>query len=365
MIDQVLKHLVQLVGFNTSNPPRAIDADSAIVEYLRNVLEPLGFDVRVDDYQHGHVNIYAKRGQPSVLFNVHLDTVPSSSGWKRNPFQLSVENSKAYGLGACVIKGAAACLLSLAQVLRDQPMALLFSTDEEGANGCCIKEFCKDPELMAYEQVVVAEPTQCSAVLAHRGYMSVRGEFVGVAGHSSEPRALKDNALHKVCGWASGALSLAEVEQSVEHGGYAGICLNVGTVDGGIKSNVIADKASIKWSARLRPMDDVEDWYQRLCAVDSDPSTQWQRPFNGPPLPASNDHMLHSKQFAERFNIPVANGVNFWTEASLFSEAGIPALVLGSGNIEQAHCADEWVSLAQLELLHKYYHRIIKGRDYV
>ncbi len=41
--------------------------------------------------------------------------------------------------------------------------------------------------------------------------------------------------------------------------------------------------------------------------------------------------------------------VNFWTEASLFAQAGIPAIVLGPGNIAQAHVVDEWVSLEQLQ----------------
>ncbi len=69
-------------------------------------------------------------------------------------------------------------------------MALLFTTDEEGASGCCIAEFVKTGRSRAFSQVVVAEPTDCLAITSHRGYLSVKGQVHGVSGHSSEPRAL-------------------------------------------------------------------------------------------------------------------------------------------------------------------------------
>lgn len=361
MIPNTLDHLGHLISFDTTNPPRAISSDSPIIQYLHNKLDSLGFSVEVIDYGDGRVNVYALRGSPRILFNVHIDTVPTSEGWTHNPFEMKLIDDRIYGLGACDIKGAAACLLDLAEAMVDYPLALLFSTDEEGANGCCVAKFCASNLFSGFEQVVVAEPTQCEAVLAHRGYLSMLGEFSGVAGHSSEARALSDNAIHKACAWAAEALVLAKSEQDIEHGGYAGLCFNLGTIKGGIKSNVIADSAEIKWSARLRPMDDVDEWCHRFQSLGNQKDVQWHSPFNGPPLPADLEQLKAAERFAKQHNIPIANGVNFWTEASLFSAVGVPALVLGSGNIAQAHCADEWVSLSQLETIRARYQRIIEG----
>ena len=55
----------------------------------------------------------------------------------------------------------------------------------------------------------------------------------------------------------------------------------------------------------------------------------------------------------------MGTAVNFWTEASLFSEAGLDAIVFGPGDIAQAHGADEWVTLEELERVANHYIRII------
>ena len=86
------------------------------------------------DHGDGHVSWYAVRGNPKVLFNVHLDTVPVGDGWNSDPHKLQVANGRAIGRGSCDIKGAAAALLALAQQGVEN-LALLFTSDEEGAGG--------------------------------------------------------------------------------------------------------------------------------------------------------------------------------------------------------------------------------------
>ncbi|GAB4194584.1 MAG: acetylornithine deacetylase [Wenzhouxiangellaceae bacterium] len=365
MISRLLEHLQQLVAIDTSNPPRAITADGPLADYLQRSLSAAGCDLSISDYGEGRINFHACRGKADVLFNVHMDTVPAAAGWTRDPWTLSVTDERAYGLGACDIKGAAAALLTLAESLPGQPLALLFSTDEEGAKGCCVKSFCAENRHAPYRQVVVAEPTACEAVLAHRGYLSVIGEFAGRAGHSSELRALHDNALHRACRWTHAALQVAEDEQAEATAGYAGICFNLGRAEGGVKSNVIADQAELRWSARLRPADDTDAWYARLTGLPGGEAARWQRPFVGPPLPAPDQDPAAAATFAHDHGLNVSAGVDFWTEASLFSAAGVPALVLGPGHIAQAHGSDEWVALAQLQRVLSLYQQIIEGSNHV
>src|SRR5262249_26696887 len=137
MLDDVLAHLAHLVAFDTRNPPRAIDG-RGIFDYLRAQLP--GFAFELTDHGAGAVSLLAVRGNPRRVFNVHLDTVPDSPGWSADPFALRVDGERATGLGACDIKGAAACLLVAAQATRGDA-AFLFTSDEEANDPRCIRAF--------------------------------------------------------------------------------------------------------------------------------------------------------------------------------------------------------------------------------
>jgi acetylornithine deacetylase len=356
--DVVLGHLAALVACDTQNPPRLIAGDSGIFTYCSEQVGA-GFDIRVWDHGDGHVSWFAVRGKPEVLFNVHLDTVPDGSGWSGDPHILSVRNARAYGRGACDIKGAAAILLALAGEV-DGPMALLFTSDEEGAGGCCVANFLASGEAGQFSQVIVAEPTNCEAILGHRGYLSVKTRFHGVSGHSSEARALHDNAIHQMAQWAAAALQVASGKKS--RSDDPGSCMNIGLVDGGTKSNVIAGQAFVHWSARLNPGESNEEFLEAIQAcVLPGIQVEWEVPFRGEPLPAAGQDDSRSRQFCETNGLKLGEPVDFWTEASIFSAAGLPAIVLGPGNISQAHVTDEWVALEQLDLAYGLYKRVVSS----
>jgi len=351
----MLKRLKHLVAFDTQNPPRNLSADAAIFAWISGSLGP-DFGIEMTDHGLGRISMLAVRGRPSLLFNVHLDTVPVIEGSRFPAFELTQHEDRVYGRGACDIKGAAACLLEVA-ASTDQPMAVLFTTDEEGASGCCVNEFVGAGLAEPFSQVVVAEPTDCRAVLSHRGYLSVKGQFSGVSGHSSEPRALQDNALHKLSGWVAAAVKqAAQLEREDRRP-----CFNVGEVHGGVKSNVIAGEANLHWSARLSPGDSNKDFMAMMSGLEHGDSAQWQVPFSGPPLPTVGMDVARAQGFVEKHGIEAGPAVDFWTEASLFARAGLPAIVLGPGNIVQAHAVDEWVSIEQLELALQHYANLVNG----
>lgn len=354
--EAILGHLAALVACDTQNPPRRIDEDSEIFRYCSEQTGA-GFDVRISDHGDGHVSWFAVRGKPKVLFNVHLDTVPDGDGWSGDPRQLSLKNGRAYGRGACDIKGAAAVLLALAQQ-ETADLALLFTSDEEGAGGCCVENFLDSGAARPFEQVIVAEPTGCNAVLGHRGFLSVKTRFHGVPGHSSEARALSGNAIHQMTRWAAGALQVAADRKRSEDD--PGTCLNIGIADGGSKSNVIAGHAFVHWSARLRPGESNDEFLDavRDCAPAGS-TADWEVPFRGEPLPAAGQDDRSATRFCESRGLPRGEPVDFWTEASLFSAAGLPAIVLGPGDIAQAHVTDEWVALDQLDTAYELYRRVV------
>ena len=177
-LELTLKHLKALVACDTSNPPRNIE-QSGLISYLCS----LDFiDPQVSDLGEGSFNIFLAKGSPKYLVNVHLDTVPPGDAWESDPYDLIIEDGRAIGLGACDIKGAAACLLTLLESGIDD-YAILFSTDEEAGQSTCIKEYIKTKP--NFEAVIVAEPTQNKVVTSHRGILTGTQEFFGLAGHSS------------------------------------------------------------------------------------------------------------------------------------------------------------------------------------
>ncbi len=352
----ILRHLAALVACDTQNPPRDITGASSIITYCSGAVGP-GFDIEVIDHGSGHVSFYAVRGEPTVLFNVHIDTVPCGPGWRRDPLALHVEDGRAFGRGSCDIKGAAATLLAIAES-QPEHMALLFTTDEEAPGARCVRLFCESGKAEQFDQVVVAEPTACRAILGHRGFLSARGRFQGVPGHSSEARAIDDNAVHRMVQWASRALELARNRNPAD--GVSGTCLNIGTVEGGTANNVIAGEAELTWSARLQPGASNREFLKDIeaCAPQG-AGVEWDVDHIGEPLPAAGRGDEVARRFASQHALEPGKPVDFWTEAAIFSEYGLSALVLGPGNIEQAHIADEWVAQEQLEQAAKLYGRII------
>jgi acetylornithine deacetylase len=420
LLDATLAHLAALVAFDTRNPPRQIGT-GGIFDYLRAQLG--GFDVTVTDHGAGAVTLHAVRGEPTVLFNVHLDTVPDSPAWTADPHTLRVTADRAIGLGACDIKGAAAALLAVAQRTTGD-LALLFSTDEEANDARCIAGFLQaypatpresssasfprergpslssfprergpslssfprergkvpkadggnpaesatcasdGPSGPAYQAVIVAEPTRGEAVLAHRGIQSVLMRMAGQAGHASGEQKPADSALHQAVRWGSAALDFVQSRSHERFGGLTGLRFNIGRIEGGIKANMIAPTAELRFGFRALPTMAPDALLQHFRALAEPAPVEFTETFRGDSLPAGDtaraeERRLAARDLADELGIPVGNAVDFWTEAALFSAAGYTAFVYGPGDIAQAHTADEWVALDQLQQYAETLYRIV------
>jgi acetylornithine deacetylase len=361
LLADVLQHLDRLVSFDTRNPPRAIDS-AGIFDYLRGQLP--GFQVEVVDHGAGAVSMLAIRGEPSRVFNVHLDTVPASPAWTSDPLRLRTDGNRAIGLGACDIKGAAAGLLAAAARTEGSD-ALLFSSDEEANDARCVAAFLAAHR--DFGEAIVAEPTKCTAVLAHRGISAGHLQFKGRAGHASAAGATDASAVHHAVRWGARALDFAESESHRRFGGLTGLRFNLGRIEGGIKGNVVAPAAEIRFGARPLPSQDFDELHARLRSF-ADPAAlaSYAETFRGAPLPAGDiacaeTRRLAARDLAEELDLPIGEAVDFWTEAALFSEAGLTAIVFGPGDIAQAHTADEWVALEQLQCAAAHYQRLLEA----
>jgi acetylornithine deacetylase len=347
-LSTTLKHLEALVAFDTRNPPRSIGT-GGMFDYLKANLP--GFRFELTDFGEGAVALLAVRGNPTRVFNVHMDTVPDSPAWTASPHVLRVTADRAIGLGACDIKGAAAAMLCAAG-LTTGDVAFLFTTDEEANDARCIAGFLAQGH--AFSEAIVAEPTQCEAVLAHRGIASVLMRFQGQAGHASGAQAMTASALHQAIRWGERALNFVEAQSHQRFGGLTGLRFNIGRVEGGIKANMIAPNAEVRFGFRPLPSQDSDGLHAHFRGLaDAAALAHYEPTFFGPSLPAGDVSQAEAKRLAARdladeLGLPIGNAVDFWTEASLFSQAGMTSFVFGPGDIAQAHTADEWVALEQL-----------------
>jgi acetylornithine deacetylase len=252
----------------------------------------------------------------------------------------------------------------------DSPLALLFASDEEGSESCCVARFVERFSGPRPRLTVVAEPTQVRAVLGHRGYLSVRGSFAGSAAHTSAPKRDRDSAVHRLVQWSSAALRTVDsIERQL--GGDADLCFNIGLVSGGIKNNMVADRSELGWSARPPAGFDCRELLQRLTGLPEASEARWQTTFLGPSFSAdpaaataperggAGSRHEPLRDWLDRCRLPIAPDVDFWTEASLFSAAGWPAIVLGPGDIAQAHTAGEWVRIEQLHACREGYRQLL------
>ena len=312
------------------------------------------------------MGLLCTRGVTQRLYNFHIDTVPIAPDWQRDPHKLTIEGDKAYGLGACDIKGASACMIAAAQET-SAPLALLFSTDEEAGSSLAVKNFLAQNQ--DYKEVIVSEPTSATAVLAHRGIQSAKVDFAGVSGHASAARAISDNAIHKAAKWLSATIDwIKESDASFQN--LRAVPFNTGMIEGGIKNNMIAASSTLTFGFRPLPgmdsakmLDEMRDIaINEVGVAESDVALTPL--FFGPTLPAANQDFdtayANGEQLAKTCNLTLGGAVDFWTEASLFSQAGMTALVFGPGNIEQAHIPDEWVALEQLETVVEKYLEILQ-----
>ena len=106
-----------------------------------------------------------------------------------------------------------------------------------------------------------------------------------------------------------------------------------------------------------------QDFLDGMTTLEHGDAAEWHVPFSGPPLPTGGMDTKRAEAFIRANGLDAGEAVDFWTEASLFAAAGLPALVLGPGNIAQAHAVDEWVSLDQLQLALDSYLTLVNNDD--
>jgi acetylornithine deacetylase len=343
-VSEVVPLLARLIAAPSHNPG---GDEHALARMLAHELEACRPD-HVEVIPAGaHASVLAIYGTPRLLVNTHLDTVPPNAGWTADPFVARVDDERVTGLGACDIKGAIAAVLCALDQRKPRDLAILFSGDEEATSSCM--RGLLDGELVKrtgdhIERALVCEPTSLRIGTRHRGIAAFDVSRSGEGGHSSRA----DHMTRPIAELARAAVALDDwgiAHANLGPPGYLGMCMNVAQLDGGIAFNIVPSSATLKVSLRPPPGADVPSIHRELRALVATavPAGRFTMCLDNPPF---------ATRAAEPFRALLGQetvDLGFWTEAALLSQRGIDAVVVGPGDIAQAHAPDEWVAIAQLE----------------
>ncbi|MFO1090513.1 MAG: acetylornithine deacetylase [Hyphomicrobiales bacterium] len=366
---EALDLLAKLVAFDSTMR----NSNLPILDFIRDHLDRLGIASLRVDYEPGKANLYATIGPDTsggVVLSGHTDVVPvDGQSWTSDPFALTERDGRVYGRGACDMKGFVACCLALAPHFAakasalKRPIHLAFSCDEEvGCRGVRPLVAHIRDHLPLPAAVIVGEPTMMGLVDAHKTAISYETVVTGHEAHSSLAHE-GVNAI-MVAGEILAELNRIDAEMR-ERGDASGrfdppwTSVHVGLIAGGTARNIVPKRCAFSWETRLLPDSDPDEVPVRLAAFCSGLERRMQAKFPETGIATRRLNAVPGLKPdpgspAERLarlltGANTATAVSYATEAGLFQEAGMSAIICGPGSIDQAHKPDEFVDIAQLE----------------
>lgn len=336
-----------------------------VIHYLAEQFTALGFQCDImpceSSSEQGKANLIATLGSGpgGLVLAGHTDTVPMDEAlWSVNPLQMTEKDNRLYGLGSTDMKGFFALIL---EAVRDfvaspmqQPLIVLATSDEEtsmfGARK--LAELGRPKARYA----VIGEPTGLKPVHAHKGVMMESIRLQGRSGHSSDP-SLGINAMEAMHDVIGELLRFrAELQEKYRNPLFAIELptMNLGCIHGGDNPNRICGQCELEFDIRLLPGMEVEDMRAQIDQRLRPLAERWQVGFELTPLfpgapaflcPAESDLV----RTAERLTGHSVGTVAFGTEAPWLQRIGMDTIVLGPGDIEQAHQPDEYLALDRIQ----------------
>ncbi len=361
--------LAHLVAFDTTSR----ESNLALIEFVQDYLEGHGVESMLfHNDASTKANLYATIGPRDVpggiVLSGHTDVVPvDGQEWASDPFALREHDGRLYGRGTADMKGFIASALALvpefvAGVGRT-PLHLAFSYDEEVG---CLGVHSMVRHIAAHlprpNAVIVGEPTLMQVVNSHKGIRTFTTEIIGLEAHSSTPH-LGVNAIDVAVQLINYLHGLRKEMQA--RGDASGrfdppySSLHVGVIDGGTALNILPRRCRFQWEIRPLPGQDPDEIAARfnayamnkvlpaLRAISAQASITTRQRADVPPLAPQDTSPAQVLVTALRGSNAM-HAVSYTTEAGIFQDAGIPAVVCGPGSIDQAHKPDEFVARSEL-----------------
>lgn len=355
--NDLFSRIVACNSVSSINP--ALDqGNRPLVDLLANTFEGLGFRCEIMDLGNNKANLIATLGSGpgGLVFSGHTDTVPCDEKlWHSDPFRLSERDNRFYGLGTCDMKGFFALVAEAVKPLADksfrEPLIVLATADEESSM-CGAKALVEAGRPLA-RSAVIGEPTGMKPINMHKGIMVEKLTLTGHSGHSSNP-ALGRNAMETMARILGQLIALRDQLQQQKHPGFEidYPTLNLGCISGGDNANRICGHCELAFEIRPVPGMSLDQLHQDLeSLIDREASRDqidWQLEKLLVPAFASGDSSEIVK-LCTTLTGHSAESVAFATEAPYLQQLGLDVVILGPGDIEQAHQPDEFLALDRVQ----------------
>ena len=361
--NDILEILSDLIAIPSSYPP----GDSiAICNYVADRLKQAGYATEIASKSAPVSNVIARMGigTPSIVFNAHVDTVAVAdrSEWETDPFEATVIDGRAHGLGAGNCKGSIAVQIWLAEEIarRGGPLmgeiVFTFVGDEEnlGPNGLA---YLRDTGMVQPDVLICGAQTQLQAITEERGVIWIYIAANGTSAHAGEPQN-GDNAIDRMMRLVNGLNRDLRPKMDARGRGALRSTMSIGIIEGGTNTNAVPSACRIEIDRRLMPEESIEDAVAEIEAVlraTEEPADSWSvtlltgtKGFASPP-DAPCITAFH-KAILDITGGPIRDVAAIGaSDARYFADDDIVLMTFGPGHAKDGHKANEFVPVDELE----------------
>lgn len=366
MFPPLFEMLRELIAIPTvsSTKPEFDCSNRALIELLATWCDAAGFRCEIQTIPScpGKFNLIAQLGEgdAGLILAGHSDTVPyDSTRWRTDPLCLTEADQKLYGLGTSDMKSFFALALAAIEYFDPkqlkQPIILVATADEESTMSGA--KHLSNSQLRA-RYALIGEPTNLQPIRMHKGIFMEAIHLTGLAGHSSDP-TLGRNALEGMYQVMGEILNWRNALQATYQNNAFHVpvpTVNLGHIFGGDSPNKICAECELHIDTRLLPgmglaetRADLRHRVQQRIQ-NTGLAVEFRTLFDGVP-PMETPATSAIVQETERLSGYPARAVAFGTEAPFFQQLGIDTVILGAGDIAQAHQPNEFIAIERLHAM--------------
>jgi len=369
--EETIALLQRMIQFKTVNEP---GDERPLAEFIKTKLKAIGLEVHLEELAENRANVVGRlKGtgeKPALLLNGHSDTVPPGDiEWEHSPYSGAVVGDKIFGRGAADMKGGLTAMLMAVNAIVKSGMTLkgdlVYSvTAGEETDSIGAVKFVENGGLNEIGAIIIGEPSSCGVNVAEKGAFWIEITTYGKTAHGAFP----DKGINAIVSMNALISELISYKFKFEENAILGHpTMNISTIHGGVKTNVVPDKCSVTVDMRTVPgmshpdiIKDFESIFVKLTTKIPNFKADIKVLNDRAAVETKASHPFVQSVLSvikREFNKDLeATGVNFYTDASIFLPAsGLPCIFYGPGEAGMAHQPNEYAPIDNLmEAIHFY-----------
>ncbi|MFA5411518.1 MAG: M20 family metallopeptidase [Candidatus Omnitrophota bacterium] len=353
---RLIKLTQALIRINSENPG---GNEFEIARFVKRYLERMGLEPKIYEFKKKRSNVVCvlkgKHAKYSLLITPHLDTVPRGNNWRFSPFAAKIQDGRIYGLGATDCKGNLAVALEAMNSLSEEEVALDYNlifaatADEESGSFLGLLPLL-EKGILKPDAALVLDSDDFNIIVAQKGLMQLKVKIEGKRAHGAYPWQ-GVNAVELAMDMLR---ELKQSKFSYEKNKYLRPpTMNIGTIKGGDKVNVVADWCEFELDFRFLPGTQARNLLKDIRKIMQKQTKKFKIEIEAiqAPFRIGKAHSLViglCRAMRQAKARPAITGSEGATVITFFQRRNIPALATGFGSAGTAHSADEYVKINNL-----------------